>query len=117
MHLLPLLHNASIAVPHPDMIQILALQQPGQWQDHHVLDAPMQESDGRAFLVRSINNSFVGISQLSDSYTDTTGLVSVAPRVSDCLCNHAKACHGSQLCSLAGKLGWRPRALQVASLP
>ncbi|CAK0772385.1 hypothetical protein CVIRNUC_003957 [Coccomyxa viridis] len=39
-----------------------------------------QESDGRAFLVRSINNSFVGISQLSDSYTDTTGLVSVAPR-------------------------------------
>ena len=57
-----------------------------QWQDRHALHAPLQESDGRAFLVRSINNSFVGISQLSDSYTDTTGLVSVAPRVSNCLC-------------------------------
>ena len=41
----------------------------------------MQETDGRAFLVRSINNQFVGISQLDDSYTNTTGLVSVAPRV------------------------------------
>ncbi len=41
----------------------------------------MQETDGKAFLVRSINNQFVGISQLDDSYTNTTGLVSVAPRV------------------------------------
>ena len=46
------------------------------------LHTPMQENDGRAFLVRSINNSFVGISQLSESYTDTTGIVSVAPKVS-----------------------------------
>ena len=46
------------------------------------LHAPMQESAGRAFLVRSINNSFVGISQLSANYTATTGLVSVAPKVS-----------------------------------
>ncbi len=42
----------------------------------------MQEEDGRAFLVRSVNNNFVGISQLTDDYTNTTGLVSVAPRVS-----------------------------------
>ena len=42
---------------------------------------PMQETDGRAFLVRSVNNQFVGISQLNDAYTNTTGLVSVAPKV------------------------------------
>ncbi len=41
----------------------------------------MQETDGRAFLVRSVNNQFVGISQLNDAYTNTTGLVSVAPKV------------------------------------
>ena len=69
--------------------------------------------------MRSINNSFVGISQLSDSYTDTTGLVSIAPRVSNCLCNHAKACHESQLLLLAGQFWWRPRAvlLKITSLP
>ncbi|BDA44105.1 hypothetical protein COCOBI_05-2890 [Coccomyxa sp. Obi] len=39
-----------------------------------------QESDGTAFLVRSINNDFLGISQLTPNYTDTTGLVSVTPR-------------------------------------
>ena len=47
-----------------------------------VLAGCMQEEDGRAFLVRSVNNDFVGISQLTDDYTNTTGLVSVAPRVS-----------------------------------
>ena len=67
--------------------------------------------------MRSINNSFVGISQLSDSYTDTTGLVSVAPRVSYCLCNHAKACHESQLFLLASKPGGGPEsALRIISL-
>lgn len=68
--------------------------------------------------MRSINNSFVGISQLSDSYTDTTGLVSVAPRVSYCLCNHAKACHESQLFLLASEPGGGPEsALKIISLP
>ena len=47
-----------------------------------VLTECMQEEDGRAFLVRSVNNDFVGISQLTDDYTNTTGLVSIAPRVS-----------------------------------
>ena len=42
----------------------------------------LQERDGTAFLVRSINNQFVGISRLNDAYTDTAGLTSVAPRVS-----------------------------------
>ena len=41
-----------------------------------------QEDDGSAFLVRSVNNEYVGISQLSPDYTATTGLVSTAPRVS-----------------------------------
>ena len=44
-----------------------------------------QEPDGTAFLVRSINNDFLGISQLTPNYTDTTGLISVAPRVRACL--------------------------------
>lgn len=36
--------------------------------------------------MRSINNQFVGISQLDDAYTNTTGLVSVAPRVTSLPC-------------------------------
>ena len=40
-----------------------------------------QEDDGTAFLVRSVNNEYLGISQLSPDYTVTTGLVSTAPRV------------------------------------
>ena len=56
--------------------------------EQHIFECPtlfvhicVQERDGSAFLVRSINNQFVGISRLNDAYTDTTGLVSVAPRV------------------------------------
>lgn len=51
----------------------------------------MQERDGRAFLVRSVNNQFMGISQLSANYTDTTGLVSVAPKVSTFTSIHCEA--------------------------
>ena len=40
-----------------------------------------QEDDGTAFLVRSVKNEFVGISQLSPDYTDTLGISSTAPRV------------------------------------
>ena len=40
-----------------------------------------QEDDGSAYLVRSVNNEYVGISPLSPDYTTTTGLVSTAPRV------------------------------------
>ncbi|CAL5218581.1 g275 [Coccomyxa viridis] len=39
-----------------------------------------QEDDGSAYLVRSVNNEYVGISPLSPDYTTTTGLVSTAPR-------------------------------------
>ena len=40
-----------------------------------------QEDDGSAYLVRSVNNEYMGISQLSPDYTTTTGLVSTGPRV------------------------------------
>lgn len=40
-----------------------------------------QEDDGTAFLVRSVKNEYVGISQLSPDYTDTLGISSTAPRV------------------------------------
>lgn len=40
-----------------------------------------QEDDGSAFLVRSVNNEYVGISPLTPDYTTSTGLVSTAPRV------------------------------------
>ena len=43
-----------------------------------------QEDDGSAFLVRSVNNEYLGISQLAPDYSTTTGLVSTAPRVSYC---------------------------------
>ena len=41
-----------------------------------------QEPDGRAYLVRSVGNAFLGISQLNDEYTNTTGLCSTTIRVS-----------------------------------
>lgn len=40
-----------------------------------------QEDDGSAFLIRSVDNAFLGISQLSDDYTNTTGLVSIITQV------------------------------------
>jgi hypothetical protein len=40
-----------------------------------------QEDDGTAYLVRSVNNEFVGISQLTPDYTETMGITSSAPRV------------------------------------
>ncbi len=40
-----------------------------------------QEDDGTAFLVRSVENKYVGISQLSPDYTDTLGISSTAPQV------------------------------------
>ncbi len=40
-----------------------------------------QEDDGTAFLVRSVKNEYVGISQLSPDYTDTLGITSTVPRV------------------------------------
>ena len=40
-----------------------------------------QEDDGSAFLIRSVNNEYLGISPLSPDYTTTVGLVSTAPRV------------------------------------
>ncbi len=55
-----------------------------------------QEDDGTAFLVRSINNDFLGISQLTPNYTDTTGLVSVAPRVRTCMHAHRSETHRTQ---------------------
>jgi hypothetical protein len=45
-----------------------------------------------AYLVRSVNNEFLGISQLLPDFTDTTGLISTAPRVSKFCCHamHAR---------------------------
>ena len=40
-----------------------------------------QEDDGSAYLIRSVNNEYLGISPLSPDYTTTVGLVSTAPRV------------------------------------
>jgi hypothetical protein len=46
-----------------------------------------QEEDGAAFLIRSVDNSLLGISQLSGDYANTTGIVSVLTRVRACTCN------------------------------
>jgi hypothetical protein len=48
------------------------------------------EDDGSAFLVRSVNNEYLGISQLAPDYSTTTGLVSTAPRVSYYTVTHLK---------------------------
>ena len=56
-----------------------------------------QEDEGSAYLVRSVNNEYVGISPLSPDYTTTTGLVSTAPRVRRkapmyaCICQQHRA--------------------------
>lgn len=49
-----------------------------------------QEDDGSAFLVRSVNNEYLGISQLAPDYSTTTGLVSTAPRVNYCTVTRLK---------------------------
>lgn len=39
-----------------------------------------QETDGRAYLVRSVDNKYAGFSQLSEDYLNTTGIVSRGPK-------------------------------------
>ena len=38
-----------------------------------------------AYLVRSVDNQYLGVSQLSPDYSDTTGLVSTAAQVRGCV--------------------------------
>ena len=33
-----------------------------------------QDTDGSAYLVRSVGNSFLGVSRLNDKFTDTAGI-------------------------------------------
>jgi hypothetical protein len=40
-----------------------------------------QEDNGTAYLVRSVNNEYVGISQLTPDYTNTMGISTTVPRV------------------------------------
>ena len=40
-----------------------------------------QDDDGGTYLVRSVDNHYLGISQLSPDFSNTTGLVSTGPRV------------------------------------
>lgn len=40
-----------------------------------------QDTDGAAYLVRSVENKYAGISQLTPDYLNTTGIISKGPRV------------------------------------
>lgn len=40
-----------------------------------------QEDNGTAYLIRSVNNQYVGISQLTPDYTNTMGITSTGPQV------------------------------------
>jgi len=40
-----------------------------------------QDDDGSAYLCRSVNNAYAGISQLTDDYLNTTGIISKGPQI------------------------------------
>ena len=42
------------------------------------------DADGQAYLVRSVENAFMGISRLAPSLNDTEGLCSYAAQVPRC---------------------------------
>ena len=67
-----------------------------------------QEADGSAYLVRSVDNEYLGISPLSPDYTTTVGLVSTGVKLAGCAvrsidakammsCLHLPACLTHQL--------------------
>lgn len=41
-----------------------------------------QDADGNAYLIRSVENAFLGISPLDDDFHDTKGLCSAAAQAS-----------------------------------
>ena len=62
-------------------------------------------SDGAAYLVRSVDNKFAGISRLRDDYLQTTGIISKGPRVE----GQAMWRDGSRIYLLGSHLtGWDP---------
>jgi hypothetical protein len=41
----------------------------------------LQDTDGSAYLVRSVENQYAGISKLSPDFLNTTGIISVGPQI------------------------------------
>jgi len=64
-----------------------------------------------AYFVRSVDNSYVGISALSPDYLSTAGLVSVIPEARE---GHAIFHHGNRYFMLTSHLtGWNPNAMEA----
>jgi len=64
-----------------------------------------------AYFVRSVDNSYVGISQLSPDYMTTTGLVSIIPEARE---GHAIYHYGNRYFMLTSHLtGWNPNPMEA----
>ena len=64
-----------------------------------------------AYFVRSVDNSYVGVSALSPDYLSTAGLVSVIPEARE---GHAIFHHGERYYMLTSHLtGWNPNAMEA----
>ena len=64
-----------------------------------------------AYFVRSVDNSYVGISRLSDDYMDTTGLCSVIPEARE---GHAIFHHNERYFMLTSHLtGWAANDMEA----
>ena len=64
-----------------------------------------------AYFVRSVDNSYVGISALSADYLSTTGLVSIIPEARE---GHAIFHYNSRYYMLTSHLtGWAPNAMEA----
>jgi hypothetical protein len=64
-----------------------------------------------AYLVRSVDNAYVGLSRLTDDYMDTSGLCSIIPEPRE---GHAIFHHQSHYYMLTSHLtGWAPNAMEA----
>ena len=79
------------------------------------VDDAARGGDGRAYLIRSVNNQFAGISQMTEDCTNVTGIVSSGPDMEgQALMRDAEGvlhAAGSHL------TGWAPNAAQFVTSP
>ena len=66
-----------------------------------------------AYFIRSVDNSYVGISRIANDYMDTTGLISIIPEARE---GHAVFYHaqwGRYLMLTSHLTGWAPNAMEA----
>jgi len=70
-----------------------------------------QDLDGTTYFIRSVENSYVGISKLSSNFMDTTGIFSTIPFAREA---PAMFILGSNYYIITSHLsGWQPNAMEI----